>query len=293
MSASNPPGAPSERSDQELVSAAVAGEADAIDALIRRHQRFIYNLALRLVLNPKDAEDLTQEAFIRIITRLDRFEGRSRFTTWAYRIVVRAFLDGRRRSMERAITTFAAYGAELDDLPSRPLELSAEWEPERRLIVEEAKVGCMLGMLLCLDRDQRVAYVLGEIFGLQSSIAGEILGVQAAAFRKRLQRARRDLSSFMNDQCGLINPDNPCRCEKKTAAFIENGWVNPSNMKFVGSRVTRLKREAPSRSEALCRVEAEASDLYRSHPMLEGPDMAARTRRLLSDPNIQTALDLN
>ena len=82
-------------------------------------------------------------------------------------------------------------------------------------------------VLLCLDRDQRVAYVLGEIFEAPSKLAGEVLGISPAAFRKRLERSRRDLVAFMNEQCGLVDASNPCRCERKTRAFIEAGWVDP------------------------------------------------------------------
>ena len=85
----------------------------------------------------------------------------------------------------------------------------------------------MLGMLLCLTREQRMAFILGAIFEVPSDIAGEVLGLSPEAFRKRLERARADLTSFMNAKCGLVNPNNPCRCPKKTAALIREGWVDP------------------------------------------------------------------
>lgn len=72
-----------EEDDLDLVRAAGSGDAMALDQLVRRHQSWIYNLALRFLLNPDDAADLTQEVLIRIITRLGQFQGRSSFRTWA------------------------------------------------------------------------------------------------------------------------------------------------------------------------------------------------------------------
>ena len=210
----------SQDEDAMLCTQAINGNAEALTALIKKHQRWIYNLALRLVLNPTDAEDLAQEAWIRIVTRLSQFQGKSAFRTWAYRIVVNHFLDGKRRKLEQVITTFADYGEELDSIPLTNLQLPPKLDPYEALIVEEAKVGCMLGMLLCLNREQRVVYVLGEIFQAPSAIAAAILAITPATFRKRLERARRDLTSFMNEKCGLLNENNPCRCHKKTQGFI-------------------------------------------------------------------------
>ena len=87
-----------------------------------------------------------------------------------------------------------------------------------KLLVDEARVNCTAGMLLCLDREQRLACVLGEIFGVTDTVGAELLDIAPDTYRQRLARARRDLHSFMNDRCGLVNPGNPCRCARKTRA---------------------------------------------------------------------------
>lgn len=284
---------PGEPTDEELCERAAAGSREALADLVRRHQRWIYNVALRLVLSPADADDLAQEALVKIVTRLAQFAGRSRFRTWAYRIVVNCFLDGKKRPLEQAITTFAAYGDELDKLPLAPLERSGGSDPEQALLVEEARVGCMLGMLLCLDREQRAVYVLGEIFEAPAPVASELFDITPAAFRKRLERARRDLTSFMNDKCGLVHEANPCRCDKKTRAFIDAGWVDPARLKFTGPRVERLRAEAPARSRELCALEEQYAQLFRQHPVLDGPDLAARLDKLLDDPGVRRTFDFD
>lgn len=280
-----------EAEDQVLIQRAVGGDQAALTTLVDRHQRYLYNIALRLVLRPADAEDLTQEALIRIITRLSQFAGKAQFRTWAYRILVNCFRDQKRGKMEQAITTFTRYGEELDELGVEVLP--GRFEPERDLLIEEAKVGCLVGMLLCLDREQRLTYVVGEILQAPSSMAAEILDISPAAFRKRLERARRDLTAFMNDKCGLLNEANPCRCARKTKAFIDQGWVDPLHLKFTGRRVSRIRNEAQSRLGTLCSAtEAWGVDLHRDLPLVEGPNFAVRIRELLDDTEFRRSLDL-
>ncbi len=260
---------------------------------MRRHQSWIYNIAQRFALNPVEAADLAQEALIRIVTRIGQFEGRAQFRTWAYRIVANTMIDSKRGGLESQITSFSDYGDDLDRLPLQPLEMTTEFEQERAVLVEEAKLGCMLGMLLCLNREQRLAYIIGEIFEAPSSVAGEILGISAAAFRKRLERARADLTAFMNDKCGLINEANPCRCEKKTKAFIDAGWVDPKQIKFADPTLKTVRDHAPQASETLrSSLEDRYADLFRDHPAYPGPDLAARLADLLRDPELAESFRL-
>lgn len=283
-----------DRADAELAHAAASGDQAALEALVRRHQTWVYNLSIRMMLNPEDAADLTQEALIRVVTRIAQFEGRSTFRTWAYRIVVNTMLNARRGKLEKHITTFEAYGSELDAMPNVSLTLPEPLEPERRLIVEETKIGCMLGMLLCLSRGQRLVYVLGEIFEAPSPVGAEILEISAAAFRKRLERARADLTAFMNEKCGLLETSNPCRCERKTTAFIEAGWVDPGNRKFAPERLEEVKTRAASAAKDLDRVyAADYAPLFREHPTYPGPDLASALRDLVEGNKVRRVFDLD
>ena len=88
--------------------------------------------------------------------------------------------------------TFESFGQDLaDGLVDVPAARSAE--PDQRLLEEEVKIGCTRGMLLCLDREERLAYILGDVFELRSDEAGLVLDISPAAFRKRLSRARERL----------------------------------------------------------------------------------------------------
>lgn len=277
--------------ERDLALRAGNGDAAALDQLIRRHYPWILNLCRRFTLNPADAADLAQEAAIRIVTRLAQFEGRSAFRSWAYRIVVRCCLDAKRGRMEQAITGFDRYGAELDSLPLSSLTLEPELDPERALIVEEVRNGCMLGMLLCLDREQRITYILGDIFEAPSDVAAEILDLTPASFRKRLQRARTDLTAFMQDKCGLVNAANPCRCEKKTRAFIDAGWVDPRNRKFADAAWRSLSASAREASPTLDHLVSERyARLFREHPLYPSDELADALGAMLRDPDVTALL---
>jgi len=261
-------------SDGRLAAAAADGDRRALSELLGRHQRWVYAIALRMVRDPSDAADISQEALLRMVTRISRFEGRSSFRTWAYRIVSRCFLDMKKTRSELVFSDFETYGVELDRLPLADLRLDTSLEPDRHLIVEEAKIGCILGMLLCLDREQRLAYILGGVFQVPSDVAADVMEVAAPAFRKRLERARADLGNFMSGKCGLVNAANPCRCPRKTSALIREGWVDPRQLRFVDRKLRVVSDGARELSKEFDGLVSSAHDeQVRSLPTSNWPDL--------------------
>src|SRR4029079_10860465 len=121
-------------------------------------------------------------------------------------------LNMRRRGVEARSLSFAQYGEAIDRTPDLELPDAKTGPVDVPLLVEEAKISCTTGMLLCLDRRQRLVFTLGEILGASDRVGAEVLEMTADNSRQCLARARRDLYSFMNGQCGLVNQSNPCRC---------------------------------------------------------------------------------
>jgi hypothetical protein len=115
--------------------------------------------------------------------------------------------------------------------------------------VTEAMLACTSGTLLCLDREQRLAYILGAIFGVSDTIAAEVLEITPENYRQRLARARRDLRNFMNEKCGLVNQANPCRCAKKTRGFIQAGHVVRTTFCSVASEFAKCGTQRSRRSQ--------------------------------------------
>ncbi|MBX3443750.1 MAG: RNA polymerase sigma factor [Planctomyces sp.] len=280
--------------DADLAQRATNGDRTALERLVLRHQAWIYNIAVRMVFQPHDAEEVTQEVLVKVITQLSTFRGDSQFRTWLYRIVANHVLNMQRRSAESQTTTFADYGAAINSTPDQDLPDPNSVPVDVPLLVEEAKLSCTMGMLLCLDRRQRLIFTLGEILGASDTVGSEVLEMTADNFRQCLARARRDLSSFMNNQCGLVNKSNPCRCSKKTKGFIEAGHVDPQQLQFAGRHVERVKQVAGETvREIEDLVDRQHADIFRDHPFLHPTDQVGWLRRALESDALRGALRLN
>ena len=280
--------------DTALVARAKSGDRVALEDLVLRHQAWIYNIAVRMVFQPQDAEEVTQEVLVKVITKLSTFKGESKFRTWLYRIAANHILNMKRRRAESQELTFVRYGAAISDTPDLDLPDTKSVPVDVPLLVEEAKIGCTTGMLLCLDRKQRLIFTLGEILGASDTVGGEVMEMTTDNFRQCLARARRDLYRFMNNQCGLVNTNNPCRCHKKTKGFIELGHVDPQHLLFAKQHVEWVKdiaAETVREFEDL--VEGQYAEIYRAHPFLQPSDQINWLRRMLENQDVRAALHLN
>ncbi len=282
-------------SDAELVSLSVKGDKNALEKLIKKHQDYIYNIALRMVFNPDEAKDVTQEVLIKIITKLAGFEGRSSFRTWAYRIVVNHVLNMKKSMGELNHTdNFKRYGELIDKCPDSDFPDNTSYSVDSKILVEEVKISCMFGMLLCLDREQRLVYTLGGLMGISDAVGSEIMEISKDNFRQRLSRARKDLHSFMNNKCGLVNKANPCRCSKKTKALIEVGYVNPNNLKFTRSFYFKMDKMAEIKTNELTDVlDNDCSEVFRTHPYEKSPDFVISLRKLLESDKFLNIFNIN
>jgi RNA polymerase sigma factor (sigma-70 family) len=271
------------RSDEDLAARAGAGDGRALDALLRRHQGWLFHLALRMLQTREDAEDATQEALVKIATRLSSFRGDAAFRTWAYRIMANHLLDRKRSRAEAAVHGFDCYASYLESAPDGDLPAGVASPQERDLLLKEAKLACLMGMLLCLDREQRFAFLLGEVLEVGDVLGGEVLATSAENFRQRVSRARRQLYGFMAGRCGLVDSRNPCRCARKTAAFVRDGIVDPQRLVFVAAHMERARTESAA---SLTRFESETdalcTHLHRQAELPPSPDFADRLREILT-----------
>jgi len=249
---------------------AIDGDRDALDTLVRALQLDVYHLALRMLWNREDAEDAAQEILVRAVTRLSQFDFRSRIKTWVFRIAVNYILDVKKSPVERMRLTFQQFGDDLAD----GLSSEGPGETERSLLVEEVKIGCTLGMLQCLDRPHRLAYIVGESLDLSGPEAADVLGVSAELFRKRLQHARQAIESFTRAHCGLVSDTAACGCHRRVPAALRLARVQPGALAFAGApssfRETRVLIRRVE--EARWAIEVHRS----SHPRASVVDVARR-----------------
>lgn len=250
---------------EEDVSRAQSGDRAALEAVVHAVQKDVYNLAIRFLCCPHDAEDASQEILIRVITGLSTFRGESGFRTWVYRVASNALLTLRKQRLELQPLNFDSFAEDLSQGLSDQL-LDTEDNSSDQLLLEEVKIGCTLAMLQCLDREQRLAYILGEIMELDHGQAASVLDVSPAAFRKRLSRARANILPFMQNYCGLLNPDTACRCHRRVDTAIALGRVDPTQLRFASS--PQQAKQFPQVLAQIRQLEEtrRAAALYQSHP---------------------------
>jgi len=216
------------KSLETAARAALAGDKLALNHLVTALQSDIYGLSLRMLSHREDAEDATQEILVRIVTRLSQYDFRSKLRTWAYRVAVNYLLDVKKSAAERMRLSFDQMGEEL----SGEFAAGGPPEAEQSLLVEEVKIGCSLGMLQCLGREERLAYVLGEIMELQGPEAAAILEISPELFRKRLQLARTAMLGFLKQYCGLASESASCHCNRMVPVAVASGRVQPESLHF-------------------------------------------------------------
>lgn len=266
---------------EAMVDAARRGDRNALERLVAAVQTPIYNLALRMLWHPEEARDATQEILVRIITHLGTFRGDSRFTTWCYRIAANYLLTARRSRLESQRLTFEGFARDLGE-GAAPLSSSADdWPADRAVLLEELKVGCMHALLTCLERPERLAYILGEIFELDGNEGAAVLGITPEAFRQRLARARRSVVEFTRAHCGLVDPANACRCASRLPRALQVGRVNPDALLFAGGGP---QSDFPVLLKKVRQLDVERRTalLYRDLPRPDaGPELLAAIQRAL------------
>ena len=260
--------------EKELVARAVDGDKAALAEIVHQLQDPIYRLALRMVWRPADAEDATQEILIRVVTRLATWRAEAKLLTWAYRIGVNYLLNLRRQTpQERAGVSLDQFRADLAD----GLATDDYQGPDAHLLAEEVRLTCTQAMLQCLERGERVAFVLADIFELSSTEAAWILDITPAAYRQRLARARQRLRNFMRGTCGLVNPEAFCRCARRVDKAVAIGRINPRRPEFATHPVNgRDVGEAAAQMHKL----HDAAAILRAHPDYAAPQ--AKTDAVLA-----------
>ena len=191
---------PAGAADVELAAAAAAGDRRALESLLDRHADRVHAICRRIIPNPEDALDATQEALIAITRGIARFDGRSAFTTWCYRVTTNAALDELRRRGRRPVP--------LDAPPDRTTP-SGEDAVDARLDLDRA--------LAEVPEDFRTAVVLRDLADLDYPEIAAVLGVPLGTVKSRIARGRRALRIELGNQSAAS--------ERRTAQNVERAVV--------------------------------------------------------------------
>ncbi len=186
----SPPGASSPRpeDERELVTAARDGDRRALDRLLRDHQARIHVVCRRIMGNDADALDATQDAMISVVRGLPRFDGRSRFSTWAYRVATNTCLDELRRRRRRPVVGLPEHdGVDIELVDQR--QSAVDDQVADRLLVD--------GALAELPGDFRAAVVLRDLCQLDYAEIATILEIPPGTVRSRIARGRAHLADHL------------------------------------------------------------------------------------------------
>ena len=183
------------RNDVELVHAAKQGDMAAFEQLVQRYTAMIFRVAMNITSSREDAEDIVQDAFLKAFLNLQRFEERSRFSTWLTRIAVNASLM-KRRSSRRA--TIVSMDQESDD-GSTLADKVADWKPNPEQLYSRAELKAILQRALAsLPHSYRVVFWLRDVEGVSIADTAEMLGLTVPNVKARLFRARLKLREHLS-----------------------------------------------------------------------------------------------
>ena len=215
----------------ELVENALAGDRQAIEELLLEVKDIIFNLSLRMLGNTPDAEDATQEIIIKVITKLSTFRNESKFSTWVYKISTNHLLNYKKGLFSKMpALSFEFYGQDIKNgfIENNPALLQGVDED---ILSQELKMSCTNVMLQCFEPEDRIIYILGTMFRVDSKICGEVLEMSPEAYRKRLSRLRSKMSEFLSSYCELGASKN-CSCKKRIGYAVTSRRLNPQALEF-------------------------------------------------------------
>lgn len=182
--------------ESAVIAKVLSGDADAFEPLVTANQNFVYNIALKMLSDPEDAFDASQEAFVKAFRSLKDFKGDSSFSSWLYRITANICLDIMRKNKKRktASIVYLDDDSELKELDLPDERFSPETEYERKELRDAIN-----DALALLPDDQRSILLLRELNGMSYSEIADALHLEAGTVKSRLFRARARLAKILKE----------------------------------------------------------------------------------------------
>ena len=186
--------------DSELVRQCKQGDSVAMERLILKYQNRIYNVILKICADPDDAAELTQETFVKIIENINKFQGKSRFYTWAFRIAVNLTLNYCQRNTKLTLSSIDTIKRQNDNQTKQALKdfLRDDSSPDPAAVVQNKEL-CDLTIkaLMKLDDPQRTVMILRDVEGMNYAQIADVLNIELGTVRSRLSRARGRLRQIL------------------------------------------------------------------------------------------------
>ena len=187
--------------DAVLIEQYQKGDSAALERLVLKYQNRIYNVILKICADHDDAAELTQETFVKVIENLDKFEGRSGFYTWIFRIAVNLTLNYCQRDSKLVFRSLDAEHEPQDDSKAKQVLkdfLSDDSSPDPAVEVQSKELYRIAARaLMGLDNAHRAVIVLRDIEGMSYARIAEVLDIELGTVRSRLSRARSKMRDIL------------------------------------------------------------------------------------------------
>jgi RNA polymerase sigma-70 factor (ECF subfamily) len=170
------------------------GDVNAFELLVAAYEKNVFNVALQMVGNREDAQDMAQEAFLKAYNSLPSFRGDSKFSSWLYRIVSNVCLDFKRRQGRRPSSSLTV---EDDEGETLELDIADESQSPEALLERKLTREAVRRGLQELPDEQRQILLLREIQGMSYEEIGEAMGLEEGTVKSRIFRARKKLCAFL------------------------------------------------------------------------------------------------
>jgi RNA polymerase sigma factor (sigma-70 family) len=277
-------------SDVNYIKRALEGDAAALEALILRHQSWIFNIALNMTGDIHRAEDVTQEILIKTIAKLSTYDQqKAAFRTWLYRIVANHVINMKESKKEKYFATHAedfAFDTYIFNLPDTKITDQMRGKE----IIDETKNYCTLCILLCLTRMERMVLILGAIFDVTDRIGAEICDISRVNFRKILSRSRKKVADYFQTNCSLLDERNHCKCSEQVSHLINLGLIKPGDMNIKHDFLGTIRTAVGKTITDIENSYSEFLELYQDQPFFKGPDMVCWLKDLLQRNNMNEIL---
>ncbi|PJZ66742.1 RNA polymerase subunit sigma [Leptospira wolffii] len=249
----------------EAIRIALEGHPRAMEDLLRKIQDYVFNLSLRMLWDPMEAEDATQEILLKVSRNLENFRFESKFTTWIYSISSNHLLSVRKPKNMVSLSKLR------EELLVTSRSSGFEEQIEDKMLEEEIRFGCVHAVLLKLGSSDRLVFILSSIYGMNSEEGAKVVGISSDSFRQKLSRSKKKLSGFLSVNCGMWTGNKACPCLGMSKHLLRE---NKENVGFF-SALKKLKKKNPSLTDPQVSEHLKKLDrlgwIYQSQGIYESP----------------------